>query len=242
MLSDSQKLTIKVAVQRAREHGTEAAEVKKLSDGMGVGEDEIRVYADQVLGTAVPAPIKQGLRNLPASAAKPQGEARKGRREWSAEEIQQLQQLHGEGKGPKEIAKALGCDIRRVQSKLHNMKKAETKAQPAGEPPGMLKSTDAAPALTAPLPEAMRQIKQAFRNVFPVTLQDPVEEGEDEAEAETPDNSIDMPAALLFPMRLVHENYGDNVIRVYASNDDHQAACAFEADGTCYELKLEVLE
>ena len=219
MLSDSQKLTIKVAIQRAREHGTEAAEIKKLSAGMGVGEDEIRVYADQVLGAAVTAPIKQGPRNLPAPAAKPKGEVRKGRREWSAEEIQQLQQLHGEGKGPKEIAKVLGCDIRRVQSKLHNMKKAETKAQPAGEPPRMLKSIDAAP------------------------LQDPdepVEEGE--AETGTPDYPIDMPNAMCLLFKLVSDNYTDRLEDFRGNNFDGYAFCNFKMEGVRYRLKLEVLE
>lgn len=58
MLSDSQKLTVKVAVRRARERGTEAEEIRKLAAGMKVEEKEIRACAEQVLGAAAVAPAE----------------------------------------------------------------------------------------------------------------------------------------------------------------------------------------
>ena len=270
MLNESQKLTVKVAVRRAREIGSEDAEIKKLAAGMNVSEDEIRSYADQTLGVAS---ASQAGRESPAEpgrttptldqtiAAAQRFAKHRGRREWTTKEVQQLEQLRGEGKGPAEIAKVLGCDVRRVQSKLHNIKKEKAQAQPAGESPAAANAIsapeDSAPdekaetggPTSGPLPEVESRSASDAPRENPLAGDDlpgPAPEYESLyeklAEPETPNYPIDMPVALLQLMKLVRDNYGEDVVRVYASNDDHQAACAFQVDGTCYDLRLEVLE
>lgn len=245
MLNDSQQLTVRVAIRRARENGTEAEEIKKLAAGMHVSEAEIRACTDSALGTA---PAKRRV-------------------VWTSEMVERLTALHDQGMGPAAIAKQMGMKPSQVQFKLSSLKlktqasedpaSAVAPAPPAGEPlpadqseePAELdavqvrvdseerqKDSEPPPGL-----EPMKQIRQAVESVkqafpvFSVPNDAPDDEGED------PEALIDMPAALLFLMKLVHEHYGDNVIRVHASNDEHCAACAFESGGIEYDLKLEVL-
>jgi hypothetical protein len=248
MLNDSQQLTVRVAIRRARENGTEAEEIKKLAAGMHVSEAEIRACTDSALGTA---PAKRRV-------------------VWTSEMVERLTVLHDQGMGPAAIAKQMGMKPSQVQFKLSNLKlktqasedpaPAAALAPPAGEPlPADQPEEPADPAEPTavqvrvdseerqrdseppPGPEPMKQIRQAAESikqafsVFSVPNDIPDDEGEDS------ETLIDMPAALLYLMKLVHEHYGDNVIRVHASNDEHYAACAFAVDGIEYDLKLEVL-
>lgn len=239
MLNDSQKLTIKVAVRRARENGAEATEIKKLAAGMEVGEDEIRAYADQVLGVSVEPPVTP---EAPPSAPvvklpkKPAGKYRRTRLVWTNEMLHQLQVLRDSGESICRIAEMMGIDVDQVKNKLRQMPVVSRKTQKAPSAPAV--EQELAPKAAT---EAPKEVDASVQPTAPVPLSAaPVEEGE--AEADSPDYPIDMPAALLQLMKLVRDNYGEDVARVYASNDEHRAACAFQVDGTYYDLTLEVLE
>ena len=141
MLNSMQRDIIRTGYNAAKKTGDEAAlqqRVQKLAKDFHVSEDDIRnVVAGVPAGTSS---------SFPPIVAAQEIAKHRGRREWTSEEIRQMEQLRGEGKGPVEISKALGCDVRRVQSKLHNMKKTETQAQPAGKAPGTPEPADPSPA------------------------------------------------------------------------------------------------
>lgn len=140
MLRESQKLTIEVAVRRARENGTEAEEIRKLAAGMNLKEDAVRAYANDVLG---PAGTVSQKADAPIPESRP-AKTGKGREEWPEEQIQNLIKLHSQGMGPSAIAKAFGCEAKRIQSKLYNLKKSGRIIQnPANpEPPVQENQTD----------------------------------------------------------------------------------------------------
>lgn len=120
MLRESQKLTIEVAVRRARENGTETEEIHKLAAGMNLKEEAVRAYANEVLG---PAGAGSQKADAPIPESQPE-KTGKGREEWPEEQIQNLIKLHSQGMGPSAIAKAMGCEAKRIQSKLYNLKKS----------------------------------------------------------------------------------------------------------------------
>ncbi len=128
MLSDSQKLTIKVAIRRARENGTETEEIRKLSAGMSISEEEIRAEVVKVLGapqSSAPAPASQP--QLEKSST-PQIGLRTAKI-WTDQVIAQLTLLRNEGKGAAEIAKVLGMNRTQVSNQLYRMSKSVKSAK-----------------------------------------------------------------------------------------------------------------
>lgn len=115
MLSDQEKLTIKVALTRARREGREAEEFRKLARGFNRSEKEVRAYWNEINGDATAPSQKE-----PA-----------GRLIWTTKQLGQLHSLRAEGKGPAEIARIMGLKTHQVQSKLHSEKKSCSVAKPS---------------------------------------------------------------------------------------------------------------
>jgi hypothetical protein len=262
MLNDVQKMTIRVAVGKAVDKD---AEIKKLSVGFKVPESEIRTYWEGV-SEGVPAATNSPK---PVPASKLHG-SKKGRIFWTDDMIQQLDELNKLGNTAPQIAKVMGLEVKQVINKLHRRPDPRAAApsppapaEPASEPksdkpiPADRQKSTRVPAApqdemsrsvslpnqVAQVSDQFAQIKENIRKVFApfsVPARDTEEPGD--GEVETSDYPLDMPAALFRMAKLVHDNFSDNVIRIYASNDDHCAACAFEVSGVTYDLRLEVLE
>lgn len=241
MLNDYQKLTIRVAVGKAADKD---AEIAKLAEGFRVPENEIRTYWNSLSGsTAAEAAPKQS-----APASKPKTKPRGKRVFWTPEMISRLKDLRAQGETAARIAEMMGIDVKQVKNKLSRMPSVPgkppaapaVKQNPAPDPaPEALAGKGSHPE-PAPIAEQRNQVRQAISKAFQSLPHIPqLDEAEDpEAEGFT----IDFPEALLYLLKLVHEKYGDNVIRVHGDNDEHVASIAFEADGDCYELRLEVAE
>lgn len=129
MLNDSQQLTVRVAVRRARENGTEAEEIKKLAAGMHISEAEVRACVDSALGTA---PAKRRVA-------------------WTQTMVERLTVLRDQGMGPAAIAKQMGMKPSQVQFKLSSLKlKTQASEDPA---PAVAPATPAGEPLPADPPE-----------------------------------------------------------------------------------------
>lgn len=169
MLSDQEKLTIKVALARARREGREAEELRKLARGFNRSEKEVRAYWDEING-GVPAPAKKE----PAS-----------RLVWTTKQLEQLHSLRAEGKGPAEIARVMGLKAHQVQSRLHSEKKSQlsksaapVKDDPPTAPPGPPPKPEPAasepespdipesPNPPASLSDAVRSFGELARKIF----------------------------------------------------------------------------
>lgn len=253
-LSIGQRDTIRLAYSAAEKSGNDTVlqnRVQQLSQDFGISEDEVHSVASSSAG----APKKLAV---PVTG---KARSRHSRDDWAPEQIRQLMVMHNQGKGPTAIAGALGCEIKRVQAKLYNLKKKGILREPDVEeavpkaPAPVENSTTPEPESKEPtqvphpavpkiqIPDfaiTREQIKQTMDSVkamFP-TASASTDSSEDEEE--DPETFIDMPDALLLLMGLVQEHYGDNVTQVHASNDEHYAGCSFEKDGVEYDLRLEV--
>lgn len=225
-LSLGQRDTIRLAYSAAEKSGNDTIlqnRIQQLSRDFGISEEEVRSIAKD------------------SASVKPTPEHSKSRRgsspdDWAPDQIRQLMQMHNEGKGPSAIAKALGCEVKRVSAKLYNLKKKGILREPDGAEPAPTSSEAPAPEENAETtePESKESTPVAIPAIPSVDVHDDADED--------PKTFIDMPDALLLLMGLVNEHYGDNVIRVHASNNEHCAACTFEADGIKYDLELEVSE
>lgn len=260
MLNEYQKLTARVAVGKAIDKD---AEIRKLSANMKVPEKEIRSYLESYAKVGSDS-------SKTAPATKLQG-SKKGRIFWTDDMLRQLDELHKLGNKAPQIAKIMGLDVKQVINRLHRKPDSraaalakplsesksdkpivsevetsqEPKSHPADLPAELVEPTraPAAPQGETPRPvslsDQVAQVKKAIRKTLaPFSVSD---QGTNEDVSEGGDYSIDMPGSLLLLMKLIHDNFGDDVIRVYASNDEHRAACAFEVDNITYDLRLEVL-
>ena len=126
MLSDQQKLTVKVAVGRAVDKD---AEISKLAKGFAIPEKEVRSYWNELSGNA--------------PAQKPEAVAAEHKRTvWTGAMLQQLEQLHNEGKGPAEIAKIMGLypiqvgnKLRQISGKTHSQALQHGSEEAGGDVP-----------------------------------------------------------------------------------------------------------
>lgn len=244
MLSDSQKLTIKVAVRRAREHGAEAEEVRKLSAGMNVGEAEIRAYAEQALG----APVKASVAPAATAPAAEASNSRRGRTVWTPEQITRLMELHSQGKGPAAIARTLGCDAKRIQAKLHGLRKSGVLTAPTITPPR-------APSVSVPFAEETETQKVPEAQAQPVgeppagnapdspnRAAEPAESPEYSALraklAEPEPSGINLAKELLNLMDHFELAYNAKPVLLQASPSAGWAACSFDAAGRRYSVSL----
>ena len=249
MLNSMQRDIIRTGYNAAKKTGDEAAlqqRVQKLAKDFHVSEDDIRnVVAGVPAGTSS---------SFPPIVAAQEIAKHRGRREWTSEEIRQMEQLRGEGKGPMEISKALGCDVRRVQSKLHNMKKGETQAQPAGKAPGTPEpaGTTAAPALEsekeipAPKPSVAEPTPAGPQEASPIAPSEISEEvpapGEYSAlraklaEPEAP--GINLMRELLDLMDRFELAYSARIGTIQARPAAGWAACSFEVGNRQYTVSL----
>lgn len=92
--------------------------IHQLSRDFGISEDEVRSIAN-------------GDEVKPAPAAESKSKRGGTRNDWTAEQLRKLMEMHNEGKGAAAIAKALGCDVKRVSMKLYNLKKSEVLRKPS---------------------------------------------------------------------------------------------------------------
>jgi hypothetical protein len=254
MLSESQKLTIKVAVKRARENGTEDEEIKKLSGGMGIPESEIRAEADKALGASS---FSQG-----ASAAKPDApehkapvtpqepKQRRGRVLWTDRMMQQLTDLRNSGKGITEISRIMGLDSRQVQNKLSRMPLDDDSTAAPTAPPAIFTPPPTAPPPSAvpdpapaPDPPPTKEHDEAIRvRVAAIDAAGADDPHPGKPEALSPEKYLDMPDLLSGALEVLSGRLGVKPSRVYANNNEHMFDCVFALDGVTYGLKLEVLE
>lgn len=194
--------------------------IHQLSRDFGISEDEVRSIAN-------------GDEVKPAPAAESKLKRGGNRNDWTAEQLRKLMEMHNEGKGAAAIAKALGCDVKRVSMKLYNLKKSEVLRKPSP-----VKSPEIVPP-SAPEEDAKPEPESKEAVSVPPLAVPSIHAPEDEKGDPKP--FINMPGALLLLMELVREHFGAKaVIRVHASNDEHCAACIFKLGGIDYELKLEV--
>lgn len=262
-LSMGQRDTIRIAYRAAEKSGDDTViqgRVRQLAKDFKISEGEVLSIAKGLKA----APLFS-LKNEQKSIPSPKTSGK--RLEWTTEMLTQLTALHAQSLGPTAIAGQMGLEPNQVQQKLYLLRKQGALHEPdaikePGPPSPALaaesvvpkqESKTAAPdPIAVPIPaikipeikapdsigKQLRQAVESEKSAFS-TLPGPV--GVPDDEGEDPEALIDMPAALLFLMKLVHEHYGDNVIRVHASNDEHYAACAFAAEGIEYNLKPEVL-
>ncbi len=237
MLTDSQKLTIKVAVRRARGNGTEAEEIRKLASGMGVGEGEIRAYAEQALG---PAPVSRaGLENPPSAPAgeaakKPAGKRRGKRLVWTDEMVRRMLELSAQGMGPVAIADEMGLKVRQVKMKLYNHRKRSVSSPTAREAAVSEAAAPVRPAAEpspADLPAQDPGPKQGLNgrseyDVLRAKL----------AEPEVP--GINLAKELLDLMDHFELAYNAKPVLLQAAPSAEWAARSFDADGRRYFVNL----
>ena len=256
MLNESQKLTIKVAVKRARENGTESEEIKKLSAGMGVPESEIRAEADKVLGVSS---FPQSASNAQPDAAKHQAPAtppelpkqHRNRIFWTDRMMQQLTDLRNSGKGIAEIAKTMGLDSQQVQSKLSRMPLSENSTAVSPKSP-------VPPAIPTPPPAATTPQTVTYKVSALVPSDGDVHDLVSRTRADAahltdgvplqviPDlpsvNYLDMPDLLSGALDWISDHLGVKASTVSASNNEHRLSCTFVSGGVTYLFKLEVLK
>lgn len=251
MLSESQKLTIKVAVRRARENGTEAEEIKKLSAGMGIPEAEIRAEADKALGAssspqgASDAQPNAQEHKAPATTQGPK--QRRGRILWTDRMTQQLTDLRDSGKGIAEIARTMGLDFRQVQNKLSRMplSDSDTVAPPSLPAPPAAPTSSAIPDPTPALPgsPSAAEHDEAIRaRVAVINAAGTDDAHPGKKEALQIERYLDMPETLSGTLEWLSRRLGVKPSRVSADNNEHRLDCVFALDGVTYGLKMEVLE
>lgn len=251
MLTDSQKLTIKVAVRRARENGTEGEEIKKLSAGMGITEAEIRAEADKALGAssspqgASDAQPDAQEHKAPATFKMP--EQRKGRILWTDRMVQQLTDLRNSGKGIAEIARTMGLDFRQVQNKLSRMplSDSDTVAPPSLPAPPAAPTSSAIPDPTPALPgsPSVEEHDESIRErIAAIDAAGTDDAHPGKKEALQPEHYLDMPDLLSGALDWLSDHLGVKPSRVSTDNDEHRLDCVFALDGITYGLKMEVLE
>lgn len=224
MLNDSQKLTVKVAVRRAAEKGTEDDEIRKLASGMKVSESEVRTYWERISGAA---PTE-------AAAPKPQkacSGSKKGRIFWTEDMLRQLTEQRDRGESVVRIAEMMGLDIRQVSNKISRL------------PGRFVADSPKIQALPAELDSVSEPETEAIAVEHSLDGASPAQNTNEPAdeEAENPDYPIDMPTAMFRMAKLVHDNFSDNVIRIFASNKEHHAACTFEVNGTTPRIIMAML-
>lgn len=106
------------------------AEAHRLADGMEVSVEDILAAAAGNLEAAPPLPVDSSIKKRHGNFSL-----------WTQDQERQLKELSAQGKGPTEIARILGFDMRRVQNKLARIKQeAKAQAQPAGDSPAALVS------------------------------------------------------------------------------------------------------
>lgn len=236
MLNDSQQLTVRVAIRRARENGTEAEEIKKLATGMHISEAEIRACTDSALGTA---PAKRRV-------------------VWTSEMVERLTVLHDQGMGPAAIAKKMGMKPSQVQFKLSSLK-LKTQ-EPKNPEPAVAPAPLAGEPLPANPPEEPAEPKgHAAGSIVqksetePELVPDPAEDSSAVPASSEPDPEYDAvreklaapePAGidlareqldLIDHFKLAHNA---QIRLIQASPLDGWTSCNFEAYGVQYTFSL----
>lgn len=255
MLNDYQILVVRRALAQAKDKD---AEIKRLAKGMQVKESEIRIVLEK---------MPQGK---PAVSTSPEPSGRLVWTTKQLEQLHRLR-AEGKGPAEiarimglktHQVQSRLHSE-KKSRSAAKSSAPVEAEPVPAGDdppaaPPGPLAESEPAvsepelpdmpeppaeaepPKLPVNLSDAMHSLREALPKIFPAFPLDLTSVDEsDLGELECP---IDMPAALILMMRFVHKNYGNQVIRVRASNDENFASCAFQVEEVRYNLTLEVLE
>lgn len=230
MLLDYQKKVIIQAIARAKEKGTEKEEISKLARGMKVSEAEIL----RVLDEKKPAdhnPIREVSRD-------------RTRIVWTPEMLKTLAELRDSGKGITEIAKEMNLEFKQVQNKLQRLPVvSQTTAEKTLED----KPSDSVPIVSDSQDDDGVSNPYVYKGDMPPEdferLQDMGNANQGTVD-DAPKNleqprGLDMLAAMLLLLRLLHEELSDKVTRAYANNDEGATQIDFVADGIQYSINLE---
>ncbi|MCI1956132.1 MAG: hypothetical protein LKJ21_07140 [Oscillospiraceae bacterium] len=207
MLNEYQKQVVRVAVGKALDKG---AEIRKLSQGMKVPEDEIRA----VLGDGkAPAPASRipmpPLPPEPDPKAAPGSKPRGSRTNWTPEMVDRLTELHNQGMGPMAIADEMGLRVRPVALKLGRLKKQPPYASPKDRPdPEPAKPTPVTPPPVHPYAKFLKP------------------------------REVDMAKELLGLMSHFETVYSAKPVLLQAAPTAGWATCSFEVGGRRYFVSL----
>lgn len=221
-MTEFQKTVIRRAVGQAID---KSAEIKKLSASMNLTEDEILVVTKRV----------EDMKNLSSKSFKESDPKKRAKRtEWTQTMLHQLTELRNKGESVTQIAKVMGLDAQQISNKLQRIpEKLVTAAvsPPKSEPdkPAVVETPTKSDSLPADPPQKKTE-KSELKS-------EPQPDSEEEQHG-----TIDMPTAMLRMMKLISDNYNENIIRVYASNDEARMSCVFVVEGIEYDLKLEVIK
>ena len=171
MLTDMQRDIIRRGYHAAAKTGDDTvirSRVRQLAKDFDVSEEEILKIVSGTSGSAPVASPPVASPPAVSPAAAPHKKRRGGFSLWTSEQLRQLKELSAQGKGPTEIAGIMGLDVKRVGSKLYNMKRAgalprsKVELVRAGAAPASVPEKEApAPETRAPAEKAEKGIPAA---------------------------------------------------------------------------------
>lgn len=163
MLNIMQRDIIRTGYRAAAKTGDDTvirSRVRQLAKDFDVSEEEILKIVSGISGSA---PVASPPAVSPAAA--PHKKRRGGFSLWTSEQLRQLKALSAQGKGPTEIAGIMGLDVKRVGSKLYNMKRAGALPRPAAEPVRAGAASASQPEKEAPAPETRAPAEKADEGI-----------------------------------------------------------------------------
>lgn len=225
MLLDYQKKVIVQAIARAKEKGTEKEEITKLARGMKVSEVEILRVLDEKK-PATDSPVHEVSKD-------------RIRIVWTPQMLQKLMALRDSGKGITEIAKEMNLEFKQVQNKLQRL------------PVVSQTTAESVPKETSVKDAAKMENQQGSEDKSPNPVPIVSDAQEDDVsnphiyKGDMPPKDLEQPrgldilAAMLLLLKFLHQELSDEVVRVYANNDEGATQIDFVAEGIQYSINLE---